>query len=587
MFKKIAPFFLVVSLLLFKYYKEEKNNYFRFEKSVQLSSGQSDYLKFQQATNELGINSPYENLETPGGMMNYKNFIPVTTFVNVVDFNNDGFDDLLFCNGYTRNQVRLYLNTGKGNFIDVTEASGLNKSSLLNTRSAVTFFDYDNDGYKDVIMSSRGFLTLFHNEHGKYFKDVSSLVLDNQFNSLITSIRVIDFDRDGWPDLYVSSLFRFINMGKLKLGYFAPVGNKKDFSIAGPNYLLHNLKGEGFERVIGSAVAANNQLAWDATVMDVNGDGWLDLIVANDFSINRVYENNRKGDFVETTKYRAPNQYTSSNMGISSADVNGDGLLDFFVTNVSRSTYTTSNHNHLFLQNEGHQYEDLASDYGVKRCGWGWGSQFADLDKDGTEELIMSNGYFDDGKKDYYYHWITYASLPPFFISNPKVLPPTQGYHLSSNERNCLFKKDREDHFVDVAASAGLDDLKNGRGVALFDLNNTGSLSIAISNYEAAPIIYKNISKKSYNWIGVTLEGKSSGKDAFGSVLYLKHENGKQVKYFNPSQGFSSQTTAKVIFGLKDLAPKTAELEVHWSSGRVDTYKDLKLNAYNKIVEKE
>jgi hypothetical protein len=585
--KKFLTLIFIFFLLLVRFYKLESRNEYTHAFPEVMDKNEKDYLSFQDITETSGISFKFENQTYSQQMKNYKNFIPSTTCLSVADVNNDGFEDFITCNGNSKKQLYLFINNKDETFTDKSMQYGINDSSALDSRLAANFFDFDNDGYQDLIVASRGFLTLYKNIKGKIFKNISSQVLDRYLGSLITNIRVLDYNKDGYSDLYISSLFKMSFVNKKAEGYFVPTTSKNEFKVAGPNYLFINNSGKTLSRVENAAGASNDQIAWDSVVADFNHDGWPDIIVANDYSIVRFYENNQRGRFVETTKYRVPSQYSSSNMGISISDINFDGKFDYFITNVSNARFTTTNHNHLFLHNKNDKYENFFETSNIKRCGWAWGSQFVDLDLDGKDELFVSNGYFKDGLKDYYYNWVLYASLPPFLITNPKVLPPTEGYSLAGEEKNCLFKQanSKEIYYRDIAEDAGIKDVENGRGVVTIDLMNNGKQSILISNYNHHPILYKNIAPKMNNWLGIMLEGGNSGKDLIGTVLQLNYKNKKIKKYYNPGQGFSSQTTKRVIFGVGDETLANASLDIIWPSGKEVNIKNLKLNSYNLIKE--
>ncbi len=578
---------------------EKKFDYFKYYGDDPLAADEAEHLSFRDSAAEAGLVYAYENSNEDKarerGVLNYKNFTPVSTPVAVGDVDGDGFEDVLVANGFSRDLLLAFRNRGDGTFERFPANSGLRVFGP-GELSGIAIVDFDNDGDKDVVYTSSNptggnEIRLLRNRGRGVFEDASELIADRSLGSVVTGVRVIDVDRDGYPDVYVTALFRNIlslnpDTGQKNSGFFQPNASRRDLSFAGPNYLYLNHRGKSFARVENAGGAGNYQLAWDAAIYDVNGDGYQDIIVANDFSFVRTYENNKAGGFVQTTTYRFPNQYVSSNMGVNVADLDGDQRFDFFITNAVRSTYSSNNTNHALVQQEKVEYHDRFEALRLGKCGWGWGSQVADLDLDGHDEVLVANGYFDDGDRDYFYHWSVYSSLPPFLVASPGVLPPTQGFHFSSKERNCLFKKrTARGPFADVALAAGVRDLANGRGVALIDVANEGRYSFLISNYGEQLVFYRNVSPRQHNWLGFRFEGSASGKDAFGASVTVSYEGKSQRKYFHPTQGFSSQTSSRLLFGFGSDAPSALRVRVLWPSGKETEHSELALNRYHLLRE--
>lgn len=593
MIKQISAIALVV-LTFFSYlYLEKKFDYFRFNESKKISEENKNFLEFKESANELGITHSHEtldiseHLEGYSRMKNYKNFLPTNATAAAVDFDNDGYTDLFFTNGTSKRSYFLYRNNRRGSFEDVTDKVGLLfPNDRVRMTNVATFFDFDNDGYKDLFIGHGRYNRFFHNVKGKKFVEMTEETNANAANGVVTGVKVFDYNKDGWPDLYATLIFK-INYGDDKNGvsFFSPRITKNNRSFSSGNFLLKNIEGKKFELVPEAGGAGNNQLTWDAGIMDYNNDGWPDILVANDFSVIRLYENNQKGQFIEKTDQALGKQFTSSNMGIVFSDINHDGLQDFYVSNISRSSYTSLLYNQLFIQNPDHTFTDRYNDYGMDKCGWSWGSQFADFDLDGDDELVVANGMFDDGNIDYYYKWLVYVTLPSFMINGPNILPNTKGHRLASHERNCFFKKNgSSSQFEDIALSIGVTDIKNGRGLSLIDINNDGRLSFVIANYSAEPVFYKNISKKQKNWFGLKLIGTKSGKDAYGALIRVTTKSEKQIhKLYNPTQGFSAQNDPRVLIGLGD--DSEFDIRITWPSGQIQNLSNIQSNTYTEIVE--
>lgn len=584
---------VVIGCFIAFIYLEKNFEFFRFSKSQILTENEKSYLQFKESAKDLGITHNQEvldlstHLEGYSGVKNYKNFLPTSSGVATVDYNNDGYMDLFFVNGISARSFFLYENNKKGGFIDVTSKVGLFVSNdRIRLMQVATFFDYNNDGYKDLYVGFGKYSKLYQNIGGKKFIDVTAKMNASPADGVMTGLKVIDYNNDGWPDIYGIMIFSTkVDGANNSVTFFSPRITKNNRSFSNGNFLLKNIRGERFELVPNAGGASNNQLTWDAAVVDFNYDGWQDLLVANDFSIVRAYQNNKEGGFFEVTDSLLGQQFTSSNMGIIFSDINNDGKFDFYVTNLSRSTYTSLGYNQFFIQNKDNSYTDKFDTFGTDKCGWSWGSQFVDFDLDGTDEIVVVNGMFDDGPTDYFFKWFVYITLPPFVVNSPRLLPNTAGHRLASHERNCLFKKtdDRTD-YKDVALSAGVEDIENGRGVATIDIENNGKISFVISNHAAPPTFYKNVSALQRDWVGFNLTGSKSGKDAVGATIKAIFTDGtSNLKLHNPFVGFSSQKDPRVVFALNNK--KIESLEVSWPSGRKQTIKKFKINSYNEIVE--
>lgn len=596
---RFLPMGIVLSIWSLHFLIERRFDYFKYGVERALTELEGQHLAYEDHTERAGFDiSPGSFLnELPAGkgILNYRNFVPLTIPVAVSDLDGDGFEDVILADGFGPEPMVAYRNRRDGTFERFPRESNLLVAEV-GMVGAVLVIDFDNDGHRDVIYNFNDLfglneLRLLRNLGGGKFADASHLIAERKLFSLVTSIRAIDANRDGYPDIYVSALFRNVikvdsKTGVAQAGYFQPIASKRDTSFAGPNYFFRNHRGKHLEMVPLAGGAGNFQLAWDASVIDLNGDGYQDLVVANDFSIVRTFENDRRGNFYHSTRYRIPTQYATSNMGINVADLDGDAEFDIFVTNAVRSTFMTSNTNHALVRREGKAFQNQFQELGLGRCGFAWGSQVADLDLDGHDEVLVANGYFNDGDKEYAYHFHTYSSLPPFLVGDPTVLPNSRGYRFATDERNCLFKKTLpEGPYTDVALSAGVRDLSDGRGIALIDPLNEGRYSILISNNNEPMHFYRNVSSRQHNWVGVRLAGRASGRDAFGAIVQLRAGTHTQRKYFNPAQGFSSQTSAQLLFGLGSLPAGAVEFEVTWPSGRVTKHSKLQMNRYHLLQE--
>ena len=313
------------------------------------------------------------------------------------DLNQDGLQDLVVT-GINRNY--LYLNQG-GRFQDVADKVGI---SITPPGTAPLLLDYDNDGDLDVFMASVGEQMLFENRlvpSGKLlFFDISQEV-GIAVNAIGFSATAADVNGDGWTDIYVASYNRY---GRVMPDSWHRASNGT------PNLLFLN-QGNGSFRESGAEWGVRDQRwSYAAQFVDINGDGRLDLYVANDFGENGYYVN--LGDRFEDRATAMGLLDPGNGMGVSFGDFNNDGRIDLYVTNMS-STAGNRILDRLFPQGRGDRsglkklaagntlfegvdeggFRDVSAKFGPFVAGWAWGGVFVDFDNDGWEDLYSPNGF--------------------------------------------------------------------------------------------------------------------------------------------------------------------------------------------------
>ena len=313
------------------------------------------------------------------------------------DLDRDGLQDLVVT-GINRNY--LYLNQG-GRFQDVADKAGI---SVTPPGTAPLLFDFDNDGDLDVFMASVGEQMLFENRlvpSGKLlFFDISQEV-GVAVNAIGFSATAGDVNGDGWTDVYVASYNRY---GRVMPDSWHRASNGT------PNLLFLN-QGDGSFRESGAAWGVRDQRwSYAAQFADINGDGRLDLYVANDFGENGYYVN--LGDRFEDRASSLGLLDPGNGMGVSFGDFNNDGRIDLYVTNMS-STAGNRILDRLFPQGRGDRsglkklaagntlfegvdeggFRDVSAKFGPFVAGWAWGGVFVDFDNDGWEDLYSPNGF--------------------------------------------------------------------------------------------------------------------------------------------------------------------------------------------------
>jgi hypothetical protein len=515
--------------------------------------------------------------------------------VSVVDYDRDGLPDLYVINSREGSKNRLYHNLGNGQFEEVADKLGvadLNRPGTGVCMGAI-WGDFDNDGYEDLLVYRWGRPELFHNDKGKGFTRVTDQAgLPKWVNA--NSAVWLDYDRDGHLDLFLAGYWADnVNLWKLDTTEVMP----ESFEYAkngGRKYLLRNRgrnqagKWLGFEDVTERVGLSSTRWTLAAAAADLRGTGYPDLVLANDYGINEYYANQGGQKFVEVGKQTGVGDRPKSGMSVSFGDIYNKGRFAIYTTNISEPGNLLQGNN-LWVPRPGPEgddlrYVNLAGSLGVELGGWSWGAQFGDLNNDGRQDLVLTNGYISaDPNSKYWYDYSLIAGSHKAIIGDAANWPPMRGRSLSGNQRHCLWLN-RDGTFEDVALSVGFTDTYDGRAVALVDLWNRGVLDIVEANQKGPLLVYKNTVNKDNNWVQFELEGTRSNKSAIGAQVKL-YWNGKvQVQEVSGGSGYASQNQRRLHFGLgKDAHIDRAV--IRWPSGQTQTITTPGAGVLHKIVE--
>ena len=491
-------------------------------------------------------------LETPG------------SGVALIDYDNDGWLDIYFVNGSTFPALKgsakppramLYHNNHDGTFTDVTDKAG-----VANERwgFAATVGDYDNDGWPDIYVSNFGKNRLYHNNHDGTFTDLAEKA-GVALGGWSTGATWGDYDRDGLLDLFVPGYVKFdpdnpAIPGKNGLppgfcqfrGVEVMCGPR---GLAGePDHLFHN-NGDGtFTDVsVKAGVAdARGYYGLSSVFVDVDDDGWLDLVVANDSVPKYLYRNKHDGTFEDFSYLSgfalSDDGREQAAMGIAVGDYNRDGKVDFCITNFS-DDYDT------LYRNEGDAtFTDVSYRAGIGNVTipfLGWGIGFIDYDNDGLLDLFIANGHVYPGvdQRDWGTTW---------------------------KQRTLLFRNFNGSKFEEVppATGSGLATVISARGAAFGDLFNDGHLDVVLNNMDSTPTLLRDVVKNANHWVGLKLVGGSgSPKDAIGAKVFLTIANVRQRADVFSGGSYSSSSDQRAHFGLGQAA-KIDKLEIWWPSGK-------------------
>lgn len=512
---------------------------------------------FDEPTRELGLPAP--SGAWPDGSFFTPEIMPGG--VGLLDYDGDGRLDVFQVRvprpGDPERSIsnRLYRQETDGRFADVTEAAGITARGF---GQGLAVADTDNDGDLDVYVTNFGVDVFYSNQGDGRFVDASeSAGFGGDWWS--TSAAFADYDADGFLDLYVAHYLRY-DAGKRctdpsdRPEYCGP----RSFNGA-PDQLYRN-DGDGTftERTKEAGIVLPQQGArahgLGVVFTDLTNDGWPDAFVANDAQANQLWVNRGDGTFSDEAILRGValdrNGRTEANMGIAAGDVNGDGVLDLFVTHLWEEN------NRLWLGTKGPLFRDFTVEsglarYDLERTGFGCGA--FDFDHDGDLDLALANG--------------AVRRRPPL-AGGPR------GAWSSYAEPNQLFENDGTGLFVEANDKAGpfAAQIEVSRGLAFGDIDEDGDVDMLLTNIDNSLRLYRNRApKEGRHWLIVrALTGK---RDALGAQLWLKAGEREFRALVLPGSSYCSSNDPRAHFGLGALsAAEIDEIVVLWPDRRRERF---------------
>ena len=446
-----------------------------------------------------------------------------------VDVNNDGLLDLYVCRTGAPNL--LYINQGNGTFKEEGARRGL---ALVDACSDAAFCDYDRDGWLDVYVQTNILDPvkhplgqrdhLYHNNRDGTFTEVTAAagIGGETFGHSATWI---DFDGDGWPDLYVAN----------------------DFEM--PDFLYRSNRDGTFTNVIDRVVPHMPYSSMGADMGDINNDGLPDLLI---------------GDMATTT-------FEMEKRGLTSTKANILGMPDA----PGRAPQYMKN---ALLVNTGMgNFQEAAAWAGVAATDWTWAIRLEDFDNDGWTDAFVTNGMVREANNSDLLTRMMSAESDRARILVMKNSPVFGEAHLA-------FKNQRGMGFKNVSKDWGLDEVGVAFGCATADFDNDGDLDIMYLNYDGGVSVYRNDVAGRHR-VQVRLRGVKSNRFGVGSVVRIQTQAGQQMRYMLPTRGYASGSELVAHFGLGDDT-QIEKLTVEWPSGAVQSFHHLAADRAYTIEER-
>ena len=511
-------------------------------------------VQFTDVTEAAGIRFRHYKGETG------KRYLPETigSGVAVLDFDQDGWMDLFFVNGWRLEGGTpegagsvLFRNLGDGTFTDVTREAGLEVHAYGMGAAAG---DYDNDGFPDLYVTILGLNRLYRNNGDGTFANVSvdAGVGDPSWGA---SAAWLDADNDGKLDLFVTNYVRWSPSQDQRCGYGPGVKHycTPEIFTGDTSRLFRNLGGGRFRDVTREAGLFNpSGKALGVALWDFDGNGLMDLVVAEDTQPDKIYLN-RGGFRFEEVGTRNGFGFSESGqaragMGVDVADADNDGRGVVAVTNFSYEGIG------FYRWGSDLNFIDQAVPAGIGQPSLltlGFGLLFLDYDLDGWQDLLAINGHIDD-------------------------LVETVQTRLTYRQRPLLFRNRRDGRFLPMGGEAGpaLDQAYAGRGAAAIDYDNDGDLDLVVTENGGPAHLLRNQGGNRNHWLRIRLVGNASNRDGIGALVTVKSGSTTQRRYRRSGSSYLSESDPRLTFGLGD-ATQVDRLEVRWPSGATQVLEEV------------
>ena len=548
--------------------------------------------------------------------------------ISIGDVDGDGWDDI-YCTGGPGDSV-LYKQVGKLKFEDITLESGVSAKGHWSVSSQ--FVDVDNDGDLDIYVCNYNTpnLLFINDGNGVFTESAKDSGTDVKDASL--SAHFADYDNDGDLDYYLITN-RLIRAGGLptakeatyvtadgkpalrpEFRQYYEIYEKADGkytirTIGRPDRLFEN-DGKGkFRDVTREAGIEDSAYGLSAAWFDYDGDGLIDIYVANDFQDpDYFYRNNGDGTFSNVIKSAVPHT-TWFSMGSDVADLNNDGLLDLFVLDMAATTHYKAKiamgdmsafkdfmdtsvprqmmRNALFINSGTSRFLESAWLSGLAASGWSWAAKLSDFDNDGFTDVFVSNGMSANIRNPDAHFRMLIDGKERFVPYSQSMLHGREEWQLwyktgLQKDTNQVFQNLGHLKFKDVSKDWGLDHLGASYSAATGDLDRDGDLDLIVASLDEPVKIFRNDSAQ--NRVTLSLRGNESNRYGIGAVIRAVSGTGKQTKIMNPMTGYASCNGPVMHFGIGD-EDRIDRLEVEWPGGSIQSFENIAAGSHYVVSQ--
>jgi Tfp pilus assembly protein PilF len=557
--------------------------------------------------------------------------------VAVGDADGDGLDDLYVAQPAGLPN-RLFRNRGDSTFEDITDSAGV---GVLDDTASSLFVDVDNDGDEDLVLATSTVPMLFLNDGKGHFTPVSNgFQFATPLQGVLTSISMADYDRDGFVDLYLCVYSYFFGAGEDKAGTPAPYYDARN----GPPGVLFRNDGHG--RFVDATADAglgkgNDRYHFAAAWGDYDGDGWPDLLVANDFGTKDLYHNlGRRNGHVTFEDVASAAGVLDYGAGMSAAfvDYDNDGSLDIYTGNMwsapgqrvtaapgfmpdatpdVRAHYRHHARGNSLLRNLGNgRFEDTSVAAHATMGRWAWSSDAIDFDNDGWEDLYIVNGMLtrgvgrlsrgassDDLEGFFWRQVVAHSPLTripgtPYDDAWRAINQMLIHGSIASHQRNVFLRNDGHGGFDEVSGALGLDLDQDGRSFAVLDIDRDGDPDLVVMAARQAPQlrVFRNDfgtvlppeggshGGGTAHSLAIRLTGTKSNRDGIGARVTVETDRMRRMKVVQAGSGFLSQGSKELLIGLGPSA-RIEKVTVDWPSGGTQVFTNIGLDSRVRIVE--